>query len=199
MDRTERQKLGIQKWISSGCRGTLAWCTGTGKTRAGIMAIKSYLQKNQNTKIVVTVPTEYLKVQWIQELSKYNLYFDVSVEIINSAVKKIEKVDFLILDELHRYASDVFYEIFKAKDPNIILGLSATFKRLDGKHELLNKYCPVCDIITVNEAIENKWLSPYREYKVLLEPDDIATYRYYTQIFNDTFSFFNYDFGLAMG
>jgi len=30
MDRTERQKLGLQKWINVGCRGTLAWSTGVG-------------------------------------------------------------------------------------------------------------------------------------------------------------------------
>ena len=30
LDRTERQKLGVRKWIQSGCRGTLQWCTGVG-------------------------------------------------------------------------------------------------------------------------------------------------------------------------
>jgi hypothetical protein len=30
MDRTARQKLGIQKWINVGCRGTLVWSTGVG-------------------------------------------------------------------------------------------------------------------------------------------------------------------------
>ena len=25
LDRTERQKLGIKKWVESGCRGTLQW------------------------------------------------------------------------------------------------------------------------------------------------------------------------------
>jgi len=154
--------------------------------------------KNKGNKIVVIVPTEHLKVQWMQELSKYGLYFDVSVEVINSAAKKVEKVDFIILDEAHRYAADQFYEIFKVKNPSIVLGLSATFSRLDGRHELLAKYCPVCDIITVKEAIENKWLAPYREYKVVLEPSDIADYRYYNQQFNESFSFFNYDFTLTM-
>lgn len=30
MDRTERQKFGIKKWMEAGCRGTLNWATGTG-------------------------------------------------------------------------------------------------------------------------------------------------------------------------
>lgn len=78
------------------------------------------------------------------------------------------------------------------------MGLSATFERLDGKHDLLVKYCPVCDTITVKEAIENKWLSPYKEYKVLIQTPDIADYNYYNQQFYNSFSFFNNDFNLAM-
>ena len=30
LDRTERQKDGIDKWIAAKCRGTLQWATGTG-------------------------------------------------------------------------------------------------------------------------------------------------------------------------
>lgn len=98
MTRDERQRLGIQKWVNSGCRGTLMWCTGVGKTRAALISIKSYLNKNTNTKVLVVVPTEHLKIQWMQELAKFGLFHDVSVSIINSAIKFKEKVDFLVLD-----------------------------------------------------------------------------------------------------
>jgi superfamily II DNA or RNA helicase len=53
-------------------------------------------------------------------------------------------------------ASNTFYTIFEKRTPGAVLGLSATFDRLDGKHTLLNSYCPVCDEITVKEAIDNK-------------------------------------------
>lgn len=169
-----------------------------GKTRAAILAIRLFLSKNKDKKILVVVPTEHLKIQWLQELVKAGLHQDVMIEIINSAIKKHEKVDFLVLDECHRFLSDTFFTIFRERDPTIVLGLSATFHRLDGKQELLNKFCPICDIITVKEAIENKWLSPYKEYKVLLEPNDIEVYKEYNRQFNESFSFFNYDFNLAM-
>lgn len=135
----------------------------------------------------------------MQELAKFGLFHDASVEIINSAVKKSEKVDLLILDESHRIPSDSFYEIFRVRKPTLVLGLSATYERLDGKHEMLAKYCPICDVITVKEAIDNEWLSPYKEYKVLLEVDDIEDYRLHNQQFNESFSVFDYDFHLAMG
>lgn len=198
LDRTERQRLGVKKWINAGCRGTLQWSTGVGKTRAALTAIKGFLTKNSGKNIVVVVPTEHLKIQWIKELSLYSLLEFVKVEIINSSIKSDTQIDFLILDECHRIPSDTFYEVFAKRLPKIVLGLSATFNRLDGKHELLDKFCPVCDVITVKEAIENKWLAPYREYKVIIEPDDIATYKEATRQFNEAFSFFDYDFKLTM-
>lgn len=100
--------------------------------------------------------------------------------------------------ECHRYASEQFFQIFKQRSPKLILGLSATFDRLDGKHQMLEQYCPVCDTITIKEAIENKWLSPYKEYKVLIEADDIEIYREANRQFNESFSAFDYNFKLAM-
>lgn len=198
LDRTARQKLGVQKWIDSGCRGTLQWSTGVGKTRAALLAIKSFLSKNAGKIIKVVVPTEYLKLQWIQELNKYNLLQFVGVEIINSAIKIQDHIDFLILDECHRIPSDTFYAVFEKRNPSIVLGLSATFNRLDGRHELLKKFCPVCDIISTREAIENNWLSQYREYKILLEVDDIQEYQEASRQFQESFSMFDFNFSLAM-
>lgn len=100
--------------------------------------------------------------------------------------------------ECHRYAADTFYEIFTQRKPKLVLGLSATFSRLDGRHQLLNHYCPIVDVLTLQEALENKWLSPYKEYKVLIEPDDIEVYRQANSDFFNAFSYFNNDFALAM-
>ena len=33
MTRNERQKVAIEKWIKSGGRGTLQWCTGSGSLK----------------------------------------------------------------------------------------------------------------------------------------------------------------------
>ena len=198
MKRDIRQKLGVDKWIKSGCRGTLQWAPGVGKTRAGILGIKVFLSKNKGKKVVVVVPSEYLKLQWIQELNKSKLFNEVNVEIINSAIKLNSPVDLLILDEAHKIGSTTFYSIFNVRTPKLVLGLSAVFSRLDGRHELLNAFCPVCDIITVQEAIDNNWISTYIEYKVLIEPDDIAEYNEYSTSFYDSFAVFNFDFQVGL-
>ncbi len=198
MNRTERQNLGIQKWINAGCRGTLEWTTGTGKTYAALTAIKSFLTTNKNKIITVIVPTENLKVQWLDKLTKYNLFQYVNVEIINSAIKRNDKINFIILDEVHKIPTNTAISIFKKRNPDLILGLSATFNRLDGRHIWLNDLCPVIDTISVKEAVENNWLSTYREYKVLIEPDDIEVFNDYSLKFTEAFSIFNFDFKLAM-
>jgi superfamily II DNA or RNA helicase len=196
MNRTERQNLAVSKWIKSNGRGVIVAPTGLGKTRIALVAIKSFLSKNPNKIVRVIVPREPLKVQWIAQLSKYNL--NASVEIINSAIKKEEHVDLLILDEIHRYFSDTFINIFKVKHPKLILGLSATFHRLDRKQNIIKDYCPVVDTISVREALQNGWLSNYREYKVLIDVEDYDIYKQASLDFQESFSVFNYDFNLAM-
>ena len=69
---------------------------------------------------------------------------------------------------------------------------------MDGKDEIISKKCPIVDTISVEEAIENKWLADYREYEVLIEPEDIDVYKEVNKEFYEHFSFFNYDFNLAM-
>ena len=46
LDRTERQKEAIQKWINNKCRGTFSFCTGFGKSYTTIMAIQRFFDKN---------------------------------------------------------------------------------------------------------------------------------------------------------
>lgn len=144
------------------------------------------------------VPSEYLKVQWMKQLIKYNLHNFVEVEIINSAIKLKSSIDLLILDEIHRIAASTFFKVFENRKAALILGLTSTFDRLDGKHAILAMYCPVIDVVGLEEALENKWLSPYIEYKVSIEPEDIDIYREYNRQFLNAFSYFNNDFDLAM-
>lgn len=196
-DRTERQKLGIDKWIKAGCRATLEWATGTGKSRCGILAIEKFFNKNPEKQVVIIVPTENLKIQWIKLLAEYGLILNVEVKVINSAVMKRFTADLLIIDEIHSILAPTFFKLFEMCRPIMILGLTATFERLDGKHVLLDRLCPICDTITVKEATLKGWLSPYKEYKVMIDVD-LTEYNRVNQQFMDHFAFFNFDFDLAM-
>ena len=196
-ERTQRQHLGVQKWVESKCAFTLCYATGVGKSYTGILAIKKFLAKNPQGTTCIIVPTENLKIQWIKNLSKEGLLLNIEVKIINSAVLHDFKVDLLIVDEIHAILAPTFFKLLQVCKYSMILGLTATFERLDGKHELLNKYCPICDTITVKEATEKGWLSPYKEYKIMLDVD-LTDYQIANTAFMEHFAFFDYQFDTAM-
>jgi len=197
LDRTERQKEGLREWIKHGCKGTLSWATGVGKTNAGLMAIKLLVSKNENLRVLIVVPTETLQIQWQEKIGLKGLSYNCTVLIINTAITEKRECDLLIIDEIHRCASDQFKKVFNFKY-KFILGLTATLERLDGKHELIQKYCPEVDKITTSEAVANGWLAQNIEYKVILDVDNIDVYRQLTREFNEHFEFFHLDFNLAM-
>lgn len=103
----------------------------------------------------------------------------------------------LIQDEAHLYAADQMARVFNCVDYKNILCLTGTLERLDGKEKLIKKYAPVCDRITIDEAEKNGWVSPHREYLVLLDVD-LTEYDNLTRIFNQCFAIFGFDFNLAM-
>ena len=52
-------------------------------------------------------------------------------------------------------ASDHFSHIFHCVNYNMILCLTGTLERLDGKEAIIKQYAPVCDTITLEEAESN--------------------------------------------
>lgn len=195
MTRTERQLTALKKWKEHKCKGTIVASTGFGKTRMAITAIQKVLDKNPGISVVVVVPTKVLKKQWTKQLKDWNLEADVL--IMNTAASKPFKCDMLVLDEGHKINAEYMSNTLINCSPHFILGLTATFERLDGREKILEQYAPVCDTITVKEAVENGWLAPYRKYKVVLDVD-LTEYNKATQTFLSAFSFFNFDWDLAM-
>lgn len=54
----------------------------------------------------------------------------------------------------------------------------------------MNKYCPIVDRVTFLEAVANGWVADYREYVVLIDVDDIETYKNYNKEWIEHFEFF---------
>lgn len=91
-----------------------------------------------------------------------------------------------------------FRQLFNNCTPVFILGLTATYERLDGlEKQVVDKICPVCDEVTMDECLENGWVAPYTEYKVLIDVD-LTEYNKANQEFLRYFNFFMYDWDLAM-
>lgn len=138
-----------------------------------------------------------LKDQWIEQIDNRALGLNTRVEIINSVIKLKWTCDLLIVDEVHRAASTTFLQIFKQVTYKFILCLTGTMERLDMRHILLEKYAPICDRITLEEAEANGWVAPHKEYVVMLNVD-LSEYNEANARFNRAYSFFNFNFGDAM-
>ena len=191
--RDERQEQCRRKWILNKCKGTIVASTGFGKTRVGLNCIKTVLDKYPSLQVIVIVPTTALSEQWCSILDSNGLSLNCKVLVANTASRKLFKCDILVIDEIHRVAADTLKHVFETVNYRYILGLTATFERLDGKHILLSKYCPVIDEITLAEAKFQGWISDYVEYQVLLDVDDIDVYKQLDVDFTKHFEFFNFD------
>lgn len=197
MTRDERQEINIQNWKKVQGRGTLVAVTGYGKTTVATKIIDRYILKNPLAKVLIVVPTKPLKSQWIEKLKKLNLNSYCRVEIINTVIKHEWDCNILIVDEAHRAAAPSFRQIFTKVSYNRLLCLTATLQRLDGLEKIIEYYAPVFDVVTNKECLENKWIAEYQEYKVLIDVD-LTEYETINAKFLKYFSFFNYDFDLAM-
>lgn len=187
-------------WINNHGNGYVEGCTGFGKTRIATNLILNMNKRHPLRTAYVIVPTQTLKDQWSKIISDLGIQNTI-VEIINTALKIPRKVDFLILDEVHNYASDKRIEIFDVVKYKFLLGLTATLHRADGKHKRLLKYAKVIGRVTLEEASKEGYVAPFTVYNVPVFITDVerAEITALTKKFNSYFSWFGHDFKLAMG
>ena len=198
MTRTERQQEAVRKWLKSKGKGTLVMPTGVGKSFTSNIAMQALIKKYPGLRILIVVPTTALKDQWNEHLYEWNLTFNAEVQVINTVIKHSWTCDMLIIDEIHRTGADLLREVFNCVKYKLILGLTATFDRLDGKEIIVKKYCPIVDEIYLLEAQANGWISEYKEYQVLLEVDDIEEYKSLNKEWIEHFEFFQFSFDKAI-
>ena len=89
----------VKKWLALKGKGTIVGSTGYGKTRCALTAIKALLKKYPQFRILVVVPTEALKIQWLGHIDEWGFQFNVEVVIINTCIKHSWICDMLIIDK----------------------------------------------------------------------------------------------------
>ena len=162
------------------------------------LAMQALIKKYPGLRILIVVPTTALKDQWNEHLYEWELTFNAEVQVINTVIKHQWSCDMMVIDEIHRTGADLLREVFNCVKYKLILGLTATFDRLDGKEAIVRKYCPIVDEVFLLEAQANGWISEYKEYKVLISVDDIDEYKKLNREWVEHFEFLQYDFNLAM-
>jgi superfamily II DNA or RNA helicase len=197
--RLARQELGADRVIANFIKklgATVEWATGVGKSMLAELVINRMLIRDNTRTTIIVVPTEQLKEQWELKIIKRKIP-NTRVFVVNGITINDVKLEctLLVLDEFHRYASDVFSRVFNIKH-QFLLCLTATVDRLDGKHNLLLEKAPIVDTITLQEAKRNGWVSDYLEYNLGLEltEEDRLNYNRINKKVNGLMAFFGHNF-----
>ena len=197
--KLKRQKDFIHKWIKSACRGSLQAVTGFGKTYVAVLIIGSMNKRHPKRTTLVVVPTLHLQNQWNQQIKTHNLK-NVTVLVINTAIKMERTCNLLILDEIHNYAATESIKIFSLVTYDFILGLTATMERSDKRDYLLHQYCPVLDTVDLKESLANDYVSKFLVFNLglTMNKQENEEYEKLNSSFHYHFSQFDHEFSSAM-
>ncbi len=178
--------------------GVLELPTGSGKTVIALKAIERLA-----TPTLVVVPTIDLLEQWQRELERE---FDceigrfgggeqrigpITVSTYDSAYLKADSVGdrfgLVVFDEVHHLGGEGYREIARLLAAPARLGLTATFERPDGAHEVIEEIVgPLVYRISPDE-LAGDYLAPYdvKRLEVSLTPEERGEYDRNQEVFAD--------------
>jgi len=194
----EYQQEALDAWRDAGDRGVVELPTGAGKT---VLAIAAMVTLGVPT--LVVVPTIDLLEQWRRELEAE---FDVpigqfgggeqrreaiTVATYDSAYLKADDVGgefgFVVFDEVHHLGGEGFREIARLLAAPARLGLTATFERPDGAHEVIVDLVGPRVYALDADDLAGEHLADYeiRRIEVDLTPEERETYEAAQETFVD--------------
>ncbi|WP_117591062.1 DEAD/DEAH box helicase family protein [Haloprofundus halophilus] len=149
-DLREYQRDALEAWLSNSRRGILELPTGSGKT---VVAIAAMVELGVPT--LVVVPTIDLLEQWRRELETE---FQIPIGQFGGGEQKREKITvstydsaylraddiggefgFVVFDEVHHLGGEGYRDIGRLLAAPARMGLTATFERPDGAHEIVEE------------------------------------------------------------
>lgn len=183
------QSEALSRWRRAGMRGVLVLPTAAGKTYIALKAI-SLLR----VQTLIVVPTLDLLDQWrtrVRECLGVEAGVVgggecsvrmVTVATYDSAFLRAEVLGnnfiFIVFDEVHHLASPSYMQIAEMYIAPYRMGLTATYERIDERHELLPRLVgdPVYSVDVAD--LTGKHLSAYSYEKVYVDlaPDDQRVY-----------------------
>lgn len=182
-------KLKAERDLHNHYKNLIVAATGTGKTFISAFDYRAFYRNNQNNNKLLFVAhrEEILK----QSLDAYRIalgdmnfgellvgknkaerkdYLFVSIQSLNS--KEIYETinpyyyDYIVVDEFHHAAADGYQKLLTYFKPKILLGLTATPERMDGKSVLTYFDNRIAAQIRLPEAIERQLLCPFQYFGV---------------------------------
>lgn len=167
--------------------------TGVGKTIIAAFDYKRFKEQHTRARLLFVAHRKEILEQSIQKfqevLNDFNfgeLYVDgrkpsdiehlfISIQSFNSAKlarwTSKDYYDYIIVDEFHHAAAASYQELLGYYRPKILLGLTATPERMDGKNILKYFNGRIASKLLLGEAIDRNLLSPFQYFGVTDETD----------------------------
>ena len=175
--------LEAEREVYGHTRNLIVASTGVGKTVIAAFDYKRYLENKPNAKLLFVAHRKEILEQSIQKfrevLNDFNfgeLYVDgikpIKIDHLFMSIQSFvssnfyqnteaDYYDFIIVDEFHHAAADSYQGLLSYYKPEILLGLTATPERLDGKDILGYFNDRIASEMRLAEAIDRKLLCPF--------------------------------------
>lgn len=181
-------KLTAERELRNHFKNLVVAATGTGKTVISAFDFKRFKQVNPTAKLLfVAHRKEILKqslkcfkgvlhdanfgelfIGGVRPSSLDNLF--ISIETFNSQQLDEKTLpdfyDFIIVDEFHHAAAPTYQKLLEYYKPKILLGLTATPERMDGRSVLSYFDNRIAAEIRLPEAIDRKLLCPFHYFGI---------------------------------
>ena len=183
------ENLQVEREIFGRYRNLLVAATGVGKTVISAFDFKRFRKENGGRARLLFVAHREEILQQSRDtfraiLKDHNFgdllvggnspssfeHLFISIQSFNS-MKMEEKIsedyyDFIIVDEFHHAAAQSYQSLLEHFKPKVLLGLTATPERMDGKNVLSYFNGEIATEMRLTEAINRKLLSPFQYFCV---------------------------------
>ncbi|MCL4315039.1 MAG: DUF3427 domain-containing protein [Candidatus Thermoplasmatota archaeon] len=195
------EKLKAERIIHNNYRNLVVAATGTGKTVISAFDYRKFCSEpgNSRGRLLFVAHREEILRQSIDcfrgILRNYNFgelmvgnfrpssldHLFVSIQSFNSQelFNRTDPFyyDYIVIDEFHHAASTSYQKLLEYYHPRVLMGLTATPERMDGKNVLSYFGNHISAEIRLPEAVDRKLLSPF-QYFVITDPVSLQNLRW---------------------
>ena len=195
------EKLEAERLVHNNYRNLVVAATGTGKTVISAFDYGKFRNeaKNGRHRLLFVAHREEILRQSIDcfrgILKDYNFgdlmvgnfkpssleHLFVSIQSFNSQELFLQTdphyYDYIVIDEFHHAASASYQKLLEYYHPKVLVGLTATPERMDGRNILRYFGNHISAEIRLPEAIDRKLLSPF-QYFVITDPVSLQELRW---------------------